>query len=226
VFGVTNPRCTGGYADYATASAAMLTKKPDRLSHIDAASVPVVAVTAWQALFEQAQLSLGQSILIHGAAGSVGAFAVQLAHRAGLRVHATASGRDLDYVRGLGADIALDGHTARFEDVVRSMDAVIDLVGGEIQRRSFAVLRKGGALISAVSGPDQAEADAHGVRAAFFLADVTMERLTRIATMIEAGALVTTVGMVLPIADARIAHELLEGNGQRPRGKIVLRVGE
>ena len=143
VFGVTNPRFTGGYADYAIASAAMLAKKPDMLSHVDAASVPVVAVTAWQALFEQAQLSRGQSVLIHGAAGSVGAFAVQLAHRAGLWVHATASGRDLDYVRSLGADTVLDGHTARFEDVFPSVDAVIDLVGGELQTRSFAVLHKG-----------------------------------------------------------------------------------
>ena len=155
VFGVTNPRFTGGYADYAIASAAMLAKKPDMLSHVDAASVPVVAVTAWQALFEQAQLSRGQSVLIHGAAGSVGAFAVQLAHRAGLRVHATASGRDLGYVRGLGADTVLDGHTARFEEVLPSVDAVIDLVGGELQTRSFAVLHKGGALISAVSAPDR-----------------------------------------------------------------------
>ena len=104
VFGVTNPRFTGGYADYAIASAAMLAKKPDALSYADAASVPVVAVTAWQALFEQAQLTLGQSVLIHGAAGNVGAFAVQLGHQAGLQVHATASNRDLGYVRGLGAD--------------------------------------------------------------------------------------------------------------------------
>jgi NADPH:quinone reductase-like Zn-dependent oxidoreductase len=226
VFGVTNPRFTGGYADYAIASAAMLAKKPGILPHVDAASVPVVAVTAWQALFEQARLSLGQSVLIHGAAGSVGAFAVQLAYRAGLRVHATARGRDLGYVRGLGADTVLDGHTARFEEVLPAVDAVIDLVGGELQTRSFAMLRKCGALISTVSAPDRAEAAVHGVRAAFFLVDVTTERLARIATMIEDGALATAVGMVLPLADARLAHELLEGTRQRPRGKIVLRLSE
>jgi NADPH:quinone reductase-like Zn-dependent oxidoreductase len=226
VFGVTNPRFTGGYADYAIASAAMLAKKPEMLPHVDAASVPVVAVTAWQALFEQAQLSRGQSVLIHGAAGSVGAFAVQLAHRAGLWVHATASGRDLDYVRSLGAATVLDGHTARFEEVLPLVDAVIDLVRGELQTRSFAVLHKGGALISTVSAPDPAEAAAHGVRAAFFLVDVTTERLARIAATIEEGMLATAVGMVLPLADARLAHELLEGTRQRPRGKIVLRMGE
>jgi NADPH:quinone reductase-like Zn-dependent oxidoreductase len=226
VFGVTNPRFTGGYAEYAIASAAMLTKKPDMLSHVAAASVPVVAVTAWQALFEQARLGLGQSVLIHGAAGNVGAFAVQLAHRAGVRVHATAGGGDLGYVRSLGADTVLDGYTARFEEVLPAVDAVIDLVGGAVQTRSFAVLNKGGALISAVSAPDAAEAAAHGVRAAFFLVDVTTERLTRIAAMIAEGALTTAVAIVLPLADAGLAHELLEGTRQRPRGKIVLRVSE
>jgi NADPH:quinone reductase-like Zn-dependent oxidoreductase len=226
VFGVTNQRFTGGYAECAIASAAMLTKKPDTLSHTDAASVPVVAVTAWQALFEQAQLSPGQSVLIHGAAGNVGAFAVQLAHRAGLRVHATAGERDLEYVRSLGADVALDGRATRFEEVLLSVDAVIDLVGGEVQTRSFAVLNKGGVLISAVSAPDPAAAAARGARAAFFLVDVTTERLARIAAMIEAGSLATAVGVVLPHAAARLAHEMLEEARQRPRGKIVLRMGE
>jgi len=103
---------------------------------------------------------------------------------------------------------------------------VIDLVGGEVQARSFAVLSKGGALISAVTPPDQAIAAAHRARAAFFLVDVTTERLARIAAMIEAGALTTAVGAVLPLASARLAHEMLEGTRQRPRGKIVLRVGE
>ena len=146
--------------------------------------------------------------------------------RAGLRVHATASGRDLDYVRSLGADTVLDGHTARFEEVLPLVDAVIDLVGGEVQTRSFAVLNKGGALISAVSAPDQAAAAAHDARAAFFMVDVTTERLTRIAAMIEEAALTTAVGTVLPLAAARLAHEMLEGTRQRPRGKIVLRVSE
>jgi NADPH:quinone reductase-like Zn-dependent oxidoreductase len=226
VFGMTNPRFTGGYADYAIASASMLAKKPGILSHVEAASVPVVAVTAWQALFEQAQLSRDQSVLIHGAAGGVGAFAVQLAHTAGLRVYATARGRDVGYVRSLGADTVLDGHTARFEDVFPPVDAVIDLVGGELQMRSYALLHKGGALISTVSPPDRAEATALGVRAAFFLVDVTTGRLSRIGAMIEEGALAAAVGTVLPLADARLAHELLEGTRERPHGKIVLRVSE
>jgi NADPH:quinone reductase-like Zn-dependent oxidoreductase len=224
VFGVTNPRFTGAYADYAIASARMIAHKPASLTDIDAASVPVVAVTAWQALFELAQLARGQTVLVHGAAGNVGAYAVQLARWAGLRVVATAADKDHALVRSLGAETVLDYQATRFEDIVRDVDAVIDLVGGDVQARSFAVLKRGGTLISAVSPPDQSLAAQYGVKAAFFLVDVTTERLGRIATMIETGALATSVGAVLPLAAARVAHEMLEGRRPRPRGKIVLRV--
>jgi NADPH:quinone reductase-like Zn-dependent oxidoreductase len=222
VFGVTNPHFTGGYADYAVATAAMLAKKPAALSDIDAASVPVVTVTAWQALFEEARLTAGQSVLIHGAAGNVGAVAVQLASRAGLRVYGTASGKDLGYVRSLGAGTVLDGRADRFEENLPPMDAVIDLVGGDTQARSFTVLKPGGALISAIAQPDAPAAAARGVRAAFFLVDVTTERLQQIAGWIELGELASAVGAVLPLAAARVAHEMLEGRRPRPRGKIVL----
>jgi NADPH:quinone reductase-like Zn-dependent oxidoreductase len=224
VFGVTNPQFTGGYADYAVATAGMLAKKSAALSDVDAASVPVVAVTAWQALFEEARLIAGQSVLIQGAAGNVGAFAVQLASKAGLRVYATAGSKDLTYVRSLGAGMVLDGHTSRFEESLPPMDAVIDLVGGDIQKRSFAVLKRGGALISAVSQPDPSIAATRGVRALFFLVEVTGERLWQIAAMIERRELSLPVGAVLPLADARVAHEMLDGERPRPRGKIVLQV--
>lgn len=224
VFGVTNPHFIGSYADYAVAAAGMIAKKSAALGDVDAASVPVVAVTAWQALFEQALVTRGQTVLVHGGAGNVGAYAVQLAHRAGLHVIATAGQMDLAYVRNLGADEVLDFRATQFEAVVRDVDAVIDLVGGEVQARSFAVLKPGGALISAVSPPDQAIAATRGIRAAFFLVDVTTACLTQIAASIETGALVTTVGAVLPLAAARVAHEMVEG--QRPRGKIVLSVSE
>ncbi|PPQ35976.1 quinone oxidoreductase [Rhodopila globiformis] len=224
LFGVTNPHFTGAYAEYAVAKATMVVKKPPGLDDIDAASVPVVAVTAWQALFEQAGLTRGQTVLIHGAAGNVGGFAVQLAHDAGLNVIATASAEDIDDVRSLGAQTAIDYRAARFEDEASGVDAVIDLVGGETQTRSFTVLRRGGSLISTVAPPDQARAAQHGVRAAFFLVDVTDERLTRIAVMLEQGRLKTMVGAVLPLAAARIAHEMLDGLHPHPRGKIVLRM--
>jgi NADPH:quinone reductase-like Zn-dependent oxidoreductase len=143
VFGVTNTQFLGAYAEYAVASAAMLAKKPSSLSYVEAASVPVIAVTAWQGLFDQARLEAGQTVVIHGAAGNVGAYAVQLARRARLRSIATAGTKDIEYVRALGADKVVDYHTQRFEDEVKDADAVLDLVGGETLTRSFQVLRRG-----------------------------------------------------------------------------------
>ncbi|HTN87370.1 MAG TPA: NADP-dependent oxidoreductase [Sorangium sp.] len=222
VFGVTNERFTGAHAAYAVAQAGMVARAPLRLDDVQAASVPVVAVTAWQALFEQAQLEAGQTVLVHGAAGGVGAYAVQLARRARARVIATASAKDRDFVRGLGADVVVDYRSERFEDAAKDVDAVIDLVGGDAQARSFAVLKPGGTLVSAVSNPDQEEAARRGVRASFFLVDVTTARLDRIAALLDAGELSTDIGAVLPLAEVRGAHEMLDGARPRPRGKIVL----
>ena len=222
VYGVTNARFTGAYAEYAVASAGMMAGKPESLSDEEAASVPVIAVTAWQALFEQARVGQGQTVLIHGAAGNVGAYAVQFARQSGAHVIASAGTGDVGIVRALGADEVIDYKTARFDDMVRDVDVVIDLVGGETQERSFMVLKRGGLLVSAVSKPDQALAERYGVRALFFLVEVTTMHLTRIAEMIDAGELTANVGKVLPFADARIAHEMLEGVRPHPRGKIVL----
>src|SRR5919202_508214 len=210
VYGVTNPQFIGAYAEYAVASAAMVSRKPTSLTYIEAASVPVIAVTAWQALFDQAQLRADQTVVIHGAAGNVGAYAVQLACRAGVRTIATVATDDIPFVRNLGADTVIDYRTQRFEDEVRDADAVIDLVGGETQERSFRVLRRGGKLISAVSRPDQHLAQSHGVEAAFFLVNVTSQYLTEIAGLVDGGQLRTRVGAVLPLADAREAHFMLE----------------
>jgi NADPH:quinone reductase-like Zn-dependent oxidoreductase len=226
VFGVTNARFTGSYADFAIATAAMIARKPSSISDVDAASVPVIAVTAWQALFEQAGLISGQTVLVHGAAGNVGAFAVQLAHQAGIRVVATCGQQDRAYVSSLGAGEVIIREGAPFETLTRDVDAVIDLVGGDVQTRSFAVLKPGGALISAVSQPDQDRAAACGVKATFFLVSVTTERLQGIAQMLAAESLVTSVGTVLPLSQANIAHEMLDGLRPRPRGKIVLHVAD
>lgn len=225
VYGVTNPQFVGAYAEYAVASAAMVSAKPGSLGHAEAASVPVVAVTAWQALFDHARLEAGQTVLIHGAAGSVGSYAVQLARRAGLRTIATAGADDVALVRTLGADVAIDYRTGRFEQEVRDADAVIDLVGGEMQSRSFEVLRCGGKLVSAVSEPDRQLAERHGVDASFFLVEVTTRRLAEIARLIDDGKLRTKVGAVLPLAQAREAHLMLERLRPQPKGKIVLAVG-
>jgi NADPH:quinone reductase-like Zn-dependent oxidoreductase len=225
VYGVTNPRFIGAYAEYAVASAAMVSRKPSSLTHIEAASVPVIAVTAWQALFDQAQLKAGQIVVIHGAAGNVGAYAVQLARRAGVQTIATAASDDIPFVRDLGANTVIDYKTQRFEEEVRDADAVIDLVGGETQQRSLQVLRRGGKLISAVSNPDQHLAQSHGVDAAFFLVNVTSRHLAEIAGLIDDGKLRTRVGAVLPLADAREAHFMLDHLRPQPKGKIVLTVG-
>jgi NADPH:quinone reductase-like Zn-dependent oxidoreductase len=225
VYGVTNSQFTGAYAEYAVASAGMISRKPTSLTYVEAASVPVIAVTAWQALFDHAQLKAGQTVVIHGAAGNVGAYAVQLARRAGVRTVAIAAADDLAFLRDLGAKIVIDFKTQRFEDEVRNADAVIDLVGGETQKRSFQVLHRGGKLISAVSRPDQDLAKTQGVEAAFFLVNVTSKHLEEIAGLVDGGELRTRVGAVLPLADAREAHFMLEGVRPRPKGKIVLAVG-
>ena len=224
VFGVTNNQFLGAYAEYAVASAAMLAKMPSSLSYIEAASVPVVAVTAWQGLFDYARLQAGQMVVIHGAAGNVGAFAVQLARRAHLRSVVTASRKDVEYLRALGADEVIDYQTHRFEDEVRDADAVLDLIGGDTQTRSFQILRRGGRLISAVSDPEQDRAKQHGVSAAFFLVNVTTECLREIATLIDRGELKTRVGTILPLADAKEAHMMLEGRREHQQGKIILSV--
>ncbi|MBB3592102.1 NADPH:quinone reductase-like Zn-dependent oxidoreductase [Rhizobium sp. BK529] len=224
VYGVTNPRFIGAYAEYAIAAAGMIARKPASIDHVEAASIPVIAVTARQALFDHARLTAGQTVLIHGAAGNVGAYAVQFARKAGVKVIATASGSDIETVRRLGADIVVDFRSQRFEDFAHEVDAVIDLAGGETQTRSFAVLNRGGRLISAVSQPDQELAKTYGVEALFFLVNVTTKELNEIAAMVDAAELETNVGDVLPLDAAIAAHEMLEGMRPHAKGKIVLKV--
>lgn len=220
VYGVTNKDFCGAYAEYAIASVGMIAPKPKSLTLIAAASVPVVAVTAWQMLFDYAKMKAGQSVLIHGAAGNVGAYAVQLAKHAGLNVFATAGSGDLEVVRKLGADNVIDYSTTRFETTVPPVDAVLDTIGGDTQRRSFAVLKPGGILVSVVS---PAPAEPPGVRSAFFLVDVTTERLNVLSRFFDNGELSTNVGTVLPFADVRRAHEMLAGAPHK-RGKILLQM--
>lgn len=217
VFGVTNKQFCGAYAEHAVASAQMLAAKPKSLSFVEAASVPVVAVTAYQMLFDYAQIKAGQAVLIHGAAGNVGAYAVQLAKQAEVKVFASAGPADLDYVRGLGADMVVNYKTTRFEDAVPRVDAVLDTIGGETQLRSFQVLKPGGILVSSVSPPPQTA----GFRTAFFLVDVTTARLDTLARLLDSRKLTTQVGSVLPLEEARKAHEMLAGAPHK-RGKIVL----
>lgn len=217
VFGVTNKQFCGAYAEYAVASARMVAAMPSSLSFVEAASVPVVAVTAYQMLFDHAQLKAGQAVLVHGAAGNVGAYAVQLAKQADLQVFATAGPADVDYVRALGAEMVVNYKTTQFEDAVPPVDAVLDTVGGEMQHRSFRVLKPGGIVVSSVSPPPQTV----GFRSTFFLVDVTAARLGTLSRLLDSRKLTTEVGTVLPIEEARKAHEMLAGAPHK-RGKILL----
>jgi len=223
VYGSTNEHFTGGYAEYALAYARRMALKPKALSFIEAASVPVVAVTAWQMLFDYAHVTAGQTVLIHGAAGNVGAYAVQLAKQAGLQVIATAGSAYFAYVRGLGAEKVVDYKYDRFEDSVTRVDVVLDTVGGDTQLRSLQVLKPGGILVSAVSSVPEATQKRFAVRTAYFYADVTTERLNKITTLFDSGKLVTDVGTVLPLERACTAHDML-GGAPHKRGKIVLSV--
>jgi NADPH:quinone reductase-like Zn-dependent oxidoreductase len=195
VYGATNEQFTGAYAEYALPAARMMAQKPKTLNFIEAASAPVVTVTAWQMLFDYAQVTAGQAVLIHGAAGNVGAYAVQLAKQAGLHIVATAASADLDYVRGLGAERVVEHQTERFEESVAAVDVVLDVVGGDTQQRSLRVLKP----------------------------EVTTARLNQITELFDRGKLVTDVGTVLPLEEARIAHEML-GGAPHKRGKIVLSI--
>jgi NADPH:quinone reductase-like Zn-dependent oxidoreductase len=222
IFGVTNDRFTGGYAEHAVASSNMIAIKPRLLDFVQAASVPVIVVTAEKMLFEYANVGAGQTVLIHGGSGNVGAFAVQLAHRAGARVIATATAHDLEFVRSLGAAQVIDFRAERFEDVVNDVDVVIDTVGGDVQERSFPILKRDGILVSVVSQPDHKKANSYGVRTVYFIVSVTTEDLQPIAALFDGNALRTNIGVVLALTDARKAHEMLAGTVRHPRGKIVL----
>jgi NADPH:quinone reductase-like Zn-dependent oxidoreductase len=174
-------------------------------------------------LFDYARVTVGQTVLIHGAAGNVGAYAVQLARHAGLQVVATAASAHLDYVRGLGAQKVVDYKSERFEESVTGVDVVLDTVGGDTQQRSLRLLKRGGILVSSVSSVPEAMQKRYGIRAAYFIVEVTTARLNKITELFDSGKLVTDVGSVLPLEEARIAHEML-GGAPHKRGKIVLTI--
>jgi len=225
VFGVTNERFTGAYAEYAIAKARMIAHKPKTLNYTHAASVPVVAVTAWQMVFELAAVAPEQFVLIHGGAGNVGGYLLQLAKRAGAMVVTTAAAKDTSYVRRLGAYGVIDYRVKPFEEQVKDVDAVLDTVGSGTLEPSYGVLKPGGILVSSAAQPSEEKAQQHGVRARFFLVEVTTERLKKIAELIDAGELDTEVGEVLWLHEARQAHEMLEGAPHR-RGKIVIKIAD
>lgn len=212
----------GAEAEYAIALPGELAPKPRTLDDVQAATIPLAALTAWQALFTHGGLSRGQTVLIHGAAGGVGSYAVQFARWTGARIVATASGRQSDFLRGLGVDEIVDYTTTRFENVVHDVDLVFDTVGGDTLARSWQVIKEGGVLVSVVSPPPKEQAPRSGVRFSWFIVEPNSEDLRQIGVLLDAGQIRPIIAQVFPLAEARRAFE--EGLKGHARGKIVLQV--
>lgn len=212
----------GGYAEFVTARAEDCAPMPARLDFVQAAAVPLAALTAWQGLFDHGRLHSGQSVLIHGAAGGVGHFAVQFCRVRGCFVYVTASPEDRGFLKALGADEVIDYHRERFEDRMRKVDLVFDLVAGATQDRSFAVLKEGGALISTLTAPDPKKAEQMHVRAERYTAQPNGAELAEIGKLIDMGLVMPQVTRVFPLEQAAQAEKTLET--EHVRGKIVLQV--
>ena len=212
----------GSYAQYIRLPEAAGARKPKTLDHVHAAGLPLAALAAWQSLFDAGGLARGQRVLIHGAAGGVGHLAVQLAKWKGALVIGTASRQDAALVTDLGADEVIDYQATRFETVVRDADVVLDTIGGEVQQRSWAVLRPGGILVSTLAAPSREAAARYRVRVASPFVQPNGSQLRQIADLVDRGRLRLIVGTVLPLVEARRAHEL--GQTGQARGKTVLSI--
>lgn len=223
VYGRVDPGQAGAYAEYVAVSAGLLVRKPSTLSFQQAAGIPHVMLTAWAGLYAGADLSAGQRVLVHGAAGGVGHMAVQLAKQRGAYVVGTCSARNVDFARSLGADEVVDYTATPFDNVIHDMDVVLDTIGGETQDRSWSTLKPGGVLLSTIQTPSAETATTHNVRSGLvFAAMPNPAALTQVAHWVDAGQFKVEVSSVLPLAEARRGHEMSET--RRTRGKIVLAV--
>lgn len=224
VYALTDFPRNGAAAEYVAVRAANLALKPRTLDHVHSAAVTLSGLTAWQALFTHGGLERGQKVLIHGGAGGVGVFAVQLAKWKGAHVITTSSGANLDFLRGLGADQTIDYTQTRFEHALSGVDLVLNAAGGDTVERSWPVLRKGGAMISVAKMIPKDEPAKHGVRGLFFIVEPNREQLEDMAKLIDDGLLKVILANVFPLARARDAFELaLKGHN---RGKVVLQVSD
>jgi NADPH:quinone reductase-like Zn-dependent oxidoreductase len=221
VYGLVGFDRPGAAAEYVTAPAADLAPKPSSVDHVQAAAVPLGALTAWQALHEHARLTAGQHVLVHGGAGGVGAYAVQLAALAGARVTATASARNRDFVTGLGAGEVLD-YSGSFEDHVRDVDIVIDPVGGTATARSWPVLRSGGTLVAIAEEPDQDQGGRDDVRGLYFVVRPDGGQLRELAALVDKRELRPAVSTVFELA--ALAEAFQAQRGARPPGKVIITV--
>lgn len=213
---------SGAYAEYIAVHESLVAPKPTSLHHVHAAAVPLAALAAWHALIETARVEAGQRVLIHGGAGGVGHFAVQLAKWKCAHVIATASIKNHDLLRKLGADETIDYTVVKFESIARDVDVVLDTIGGETQERSWTVLKKGGILVSLVQPPSQEQANVFGARGVMVMNRPDGSALAEIAKLIDAGKLTPAIDRILPLSEARRAHQLSQSG--HTHGKIVLRV--
>ncbi|MEH2424492.1 MAG: NADP-dependent oxidoreductase [Nostoc sp.] len=221
VYGTADMALSGAYAEYAVGYADAIAPKPKTLDYIHAASVPIVAITAWQALFDGANLQPEQSVLIHGGAGGVGRYAIQLAKWKRARVIATASAANLDDLRNLGVDQAIDYASQPFEQQVKDVDVVLDLVGGETQARSWQIIRPGGVLVSTLGVPESGIPQ--GIKAVPVFANLRANsQLQQIAQLIDDGQIKASIEQVFELAEAAKAQEVSQHG--HPRGKLVLQV--
>ncbi len=214
----------GAYAEYMTASVDTLALKPTALSFDEAAAIPVGATTAWQGLFDQGGLQAGQRVLIQGAAGGVGLFAVQFARWKGAHVIGTTSTSNLDFVRALGAELVVDYTTTPVEQAVQDVDLVFDTVGGKVLESSLRMVKRGGTLVTIAGQPSEEQAQQLGIRVLSFGAQVSHQLLQTFAQLIDEGQVKVTVAKQFPLSEAQQAHERSQaGHG---RGRIVLHIAD
>ncbi|MEY2546392.1 MAG: hypothetical protein QOG48_1509 [Verrucomicrobiota bacterium] len=218
------PMWGGGYAEYAVVDEAETALKPKTISFVDAAGVPLAALTAWQALIDNAKIDKGQTVLIHGGSGGVGSLAVQIAKARGAKVIATASTPNQQLLKELGADVAVDYTKQKFEDVAHDVDVVLDSVGKDTLQRSYGVVKKGGFIATIVARLDQAELDKHGIRGTSVSVKPNGEELTEIARLIDEKKIKPITSQVLPLSDAAKAQE--QAATHHTRGKIVLKIAD
>jgi NADPH:quinone reductase-like Zn-dependent oxidoreductase len=218
------PMWGGGYAEYDVVDETETALKPKSINFVEAAAVPLAALTAWQALIDATKLSPGQTVLIHGGSGGVGSFAIQIAKTRGAKVIATASTPNQEFLKQLGADVAVDYTKQKFEDVARDVDVVLDSVGKDTLARSYGVVKKGGFIATLVARLDQAELDKHGIRGASISVKPNGAQLAEIGKLIDDKKIKPIVSEVLPLTDAVKAQE--QAATHHTRGKIVLKVAE
>lgn len=217
VFGLA---ASGAYAQFATAAAVVIAKKPAGLSHEQAAAIPVAGLTAWQALFDRGALASGQTVLVAGAAGGVGHFAVQFAKHAGARVIATGSSRNRDFVESLGADQYVDYTQEDVGKAVSDVDVAFDTVGAETTQTLLPAVREGGILVTIAGAPPEQAASARGVRAELLVMSPSSDQLARVAELVDSGAVRVEIAEAIALTDIQRAHELSESG--RTRGKLIL----